>query len=176
MSWHQDSTYWGLEPADVVTAWFAMSEASIESGAMRFILGSHKWKQVNHTDTFDSNNLLTRGQEIDLKIDEDEGVFAPLKAGQISLHHIRSAHASSPNTTPNRRIGLAIRYIPTYVKQIKIRDSAMLVRGEDTYGNFDYEPPPSADLNKAALSAHKDATERQLKTYYTGTNKEEFRP
>ncbi|GIR55809.1 MAG: hypothetical protein CM15mP62_32800 [Rhodospirillaceae bacterium] len=72
MSWHQDSTYWGLEPADVVTAWFAMSEASIESGAMRFILGSHKWEQLNHTDTFDSNNLLTRGQEIDLKIDEDE--------------------------------------------------------------------------------------------------------
>ena len=176
VSWHQDSTYWGLEPADVVTAWFAMSEASIESGAMRFILGSHKWEQVNHTDTFDSNNLLTRGQEIDLKIDEDEGVFAPLKAGQISLHHIRAAHASSPNTTPNRRIGLAIRYIPTYVKQIKIRDSAMLVRGEDTYGNFDYESPPSADLDEAALSAHKDATERQLKTYYTGTNKEEFRP
>ncbi|MEC7146372.1 MAG: phytanoyl-CoA dioxygenase family protein, partial [Pseudomonadota bacterium] len=74
VSWHQDSTYWGLEPADVVTAWFAMSEASIESGAMRFILGSHKWEQLNHTDTFDSNNLLTRGQEIDLKIDEDEGV------------------------------------------------------------------------------------------------------
>ena len=41
---------------------------------------------------------------------------------------------------------------------------------------FDYEPSPSADLNEAALSAHKDATERQLKTYYTGTNKEEFRP
>ena len=52
----------------------------------------------------------------------------------------------------------------------------MLVRGEDAYGNFDYEPSPSADLNEAALSAHKDATERQLKTYYAGTNKEEFRP
>ncbi|MED5472459.1 MAG: phytanoyl-CoA dioxygenase family protein, partial [Pseudomonadota bacterium] len=169
-------TYWGLEPADVVTAWFAMSDASIESGAMRFILGSHKWDQINHTDTFDSNNLLTRGQEIDLQIDENEGVFAPLKAGQISLHHIRAAHASSPNTTPNRRIGLAIRYIPTYVKQVKIRDSAMLVRGEDKYGNFDHEPPPSADLSEAALLAHKDATERQLKTYYKGTSKEEFRP
>ena len=73
VSWHQDSTYWGLEPADVVTAWFAMSEASRESGAMRFILGSHKWEQVNHKDTFDSNNLLTRGQGINLKIDENEG-------------------------------------------------------------------------------------------------------
>ena len=48
VSWHQDSTYWGLEPADVVTAWFAMSEASIESGAMRFILGSHKSVSYTH--------------------------------------------------------------------------------------------------------------------------------
>ena len=100
VSWHQDSTYWGLEPADVVTAWFAMSDAPIESGAMKFILGSHKWDQINHTDTFDSNNLLTRGQEIDLQIDENEGVFAPLKARQISVHHIRAAPASSPSSGP----------------------------------------------------------------------------
>ena len=59
---------------------------------------------------------------------------------------------------------------------LRIRDSAMLVRGEDKYGNFDHEPPPSADLSEAALLAHKDATERQLKTYYKGTSKEEFRP
>ena len=60
---------------------------------------------VNHTDTFDSNNLLTRGQEIDLKIDEDEGVFAPLKAGQISLHHIRAAHALHQILRPIEELG-----------------------------------------------------------------------
>ena len=125
-------------------------------------------------DTFDSNNLLTRGQEIDLKLTKMRGIRTT-KAGQISLHHIRAAHASSPNTTPNRRIGLAIRYIPTYVKQIKIRDSAMLVAAR-TLMEILITNHPISDLNEAALSAHKDATERQLKTYYTGTNKEEFRP
>ena len=71
---------------------------------------------------------------------------------------------------------MAIRYIPTYVKQIKIRDSAMLVRGTDTYSNFDLESEPGADLSVEALAAHKDATERQLATYYEGTEKDEFRP
>ena len=32
VSWHQDSTYWGLNKADVVTAWFALSAATRESG------------------------------------------------------------------------------------------------------------------------------------------------
>jgi len=176
VSWHQDSTYWGLDPADVVTAWFAMSDAPVESGAMKFVLGSHKWDQIDHVDTFHEHNLLTRGQEIAMDVDEADGVYVPLKAGEISLHHIRAVHGSAPNTTGDRRIGLAIRYIPTYVRQEKIRDSAMLVRGEDTHGHFDWEPRPDGDLSPAALAAHEDATARQHATYYSGTDKAEFRP
>lgn len=175
VSWHQDSTYWGLDPADVVTAWFAMTDAPVESGAMKFVLGSHKWDQVEHVDTFDENNLLTRGQEIAVEVNEDDGVYVPLKAGEISLHHIRAAHGSAPNQTGDRRIGLAIRYIPTYVRQLKVRDSAMLVRGEDTHGNFDWEPQPEIDLAPTALAAHKDATDRQIKALYEGTDKVAFR-
>ena len=28
VSWHQDSTYWGLDPADVVTAWVALTDST----------------------------------------------------------------------------------------------------------------------------------------------------
>jgi hypothetical protein len=52
----------------------------------------------------------------------------------------------------------------------------MLVRGTDAYFNFDLEKEPVDDLSLEALAAHKDATERQLATYYDGTEKEEFRP
>lgn len=176
VSWHQDSTYWGLDPADVVTAWFAMSDAPVESGAMKFVPGSHKWDQIEHVDTYHEHNLLTRGQEIAVEVDDSQGVYVPLKAGEVSLHHIRAVHGSAPNTTGDRRIGLAIRYIPTYVRQVKLRDSAMLVRGEDTHGHFDWEPEPANDLDAGALAAHKDATARQLATYYSGTDKAEFRP
>lgn len=170
VSWHQDSTYWGLEPPEVVTAWVALTDAPVESGAMRFMPGSHKFDQIPHRDTFHEHNLLTRGQEVMVEVDERLAVDCAIEAGEISLHHIRLVHGSHPNSTPNRRIGLAVRYIPTHVQQVKLRDSAMLVRGVDAYGHFDPEPDPVADLDAAALAAHADAMQRQIGAYYSGTD------
>ncbi len=175
VSWHQDSTYWGLEPSDVVTAWVAFTDAPVESGAMKFLPGSHKFDQIAHRDTYAAENLLTRGQEIEMEVDEADAVDVPLKAGEFSLHHIRLVHGSEPNTTPDRRIGLAIRYIPTYVRQVKIDDSATLVRGRDRHDNFEHEPRPAADLDPAALAAHTAAIQRMLGTVYSGTEVTEAR-
>lgn len=160
VSWHQDSTYWGLEPVDVVTAWVALSEASVASGAMKFLPGSHKFDQITHTDTFHQDNMLSRGQEVDVEVDESLAAYAPLQPGEMSLHHVRLIHGSASNTTDDRRIGVAIRYMAAHVKQIHGRDSAMLVRGEDVYGHFDPDPEPMADLDEAALAAHQRAAER----------------
>jgi non-haem Fe2+, alpha-ketoglutarate-dependent halogenase len=175
VSWHQDATYWGLSTDDVITAWVALADAPVESGAMKFWPGSHLKKQLEHRDTFDKDNLLTRGQEIAVDVPEGEGVDVALKAGEMSLHHVLLAHGSGPNTTGDRRIGLAIRYIPPHVRQLKVRDSAMLVRGRDTHGNFDLEPEPKADLDEAALAAHRDAVDRNVKALYAGTGQTAFR-
>ena len=175
VSWHQDATYWGLEPHDVCTAWFAMSDAPVESGAMKFLPGSHKQEQIAHVDTFHEHNLLTRGQEIAVEVDERQALDVPLAAGEISLHHILAVHGSKPNTTDDRRIGLAIRYIPTHVRQVKLRDSATLVRGEDRHGHFDLMPAPKSDLDADALAAHEDAMGRVVAALYQGTDKTEMR-
>lgn len=143
VSWHQDSTYWGLEPNQVVTAWVALTDAPVESGAMKMLPGSHKWDQLPHRDTFHQHNLLSRGQEVELDISDDDGVLVPLEVGEISLHHIRTVHGSEPNRSGNRRIGFAIRYLPTHVRQVKIdRDGAVLVRGVDEFGHFALDPAP----------------------------------
>ena len=175
VSWHQDATYWGLSTSDVVTAWVAFADVPVESGAMKFWPGSHTRNQLEHRDTFHQDNLLTRGQEIAVEVPENQGVDVPLKAGEMSLHHVLLVHGSGPNATGNRRIGLAIRYIPPHVRQLKVRDSAMLVRGRDTHGNFDLEPAPRADLDDAALAAHDDAVQRSLKALYSGTDRTQFR-
>jgi ectoine hydroxylase-related dioxygenase (phytanoyl-CoA dioxygenase family) len=175
VSWHQDSTYWGLDPDDVITAWVALSDVTPENGYMQFIPGSQKVDQLPHVDTFHKDNLLSRGQEIAVEVDIAKAVGIPLRAGEISLHHIKLVHGSDANRSDDRRIGMAIRYIPTYVRQTKVRDSAMLVRGVDKYHNFDDEPRPKADLDPAALAAHADAVGRQVKALYEGTDKQEFR-
>lgn len=155
VSWHQDSTYWGLDPADVVTAWFALSDSTPDNGAMRVIPGSHKLDQVPHQDTFNKDNLLSRGQEVMVDVDPARAVMMPLRAGEISLHHVRLIHGSDPNPSDTRRVGFAIRYIPTTVRQVAgAHDGATLVRGVDEYGHFAPEERPDADVSPAALAHH----------------------
>ena len=168
VSWHQDSTYWGLDPADVVTAWLAISDAPVQSGAMRFLGGSHG-VQIAHRDTFDGDNLLSRGQVAEMDIDETRAVDVPLKAGEFSLHHIRLMHGSKPNTTGDRRIGLAIRYLPPHVRPEKSANAATLVRGQDSHGHFRLEPEPVSDLDAAALTAHDRSMNGHIGALYEGT-------
>jgi non-haem Fe2+, alpha-ketoglutarate-dependent halogenase len=159
VSWHQDSTYWGLDPADVVTAWVAFSDSNAANGAMRVIPGSHLMDQVPHRDTFRPENLLSRGQEVTVDVDERQAVMLELAAGEMSLHHVRLIHGSDPNPSGMRRIGFAIRYIPTHVRQVAgSHDSATLVRGTDRYGHFEPEQRPDGDMSEAAQAHHAAVT------------------
>ena len=172
ISWHQDSTYWGLSHPDVVTAWIALSDVNIENGAMQMLPGSHLLDQLPHVDTFAENNLLTRGQEVQVEVDESKTVDIPLKPGEMSLHHVRIVHGSGPNRTNTRRIGLAIRYVPTYVSQISgARDYATLVRGEDTHHNFVLEPAPKVDFGEEEMALHAKIAEESFQILYRGTGR-----
>src|SRR5580692_7865164 len=136
VSWHQDSTYWGLELPNIVTAWVALSESTHENGAMRVIPGSHK-------------------------VDESKAVELPLQPGEMSLHHVRLIHGSEPNPSAKRRIGFAIRYVPTYVRQAAgLQDSATLVRGVDQYRHFEPEQRPEFDMAPAAQAHHAEVMAR----------------
>ena len=169
VSWHQDSTYWGLSKPDVVTAWVALSPANRVSGCMKMWPGSQKMDQMEHVDTLSKDNLLTRGQEVAVAVPEAESVLCELDPGQISLHNIRTVHASEPNRSDDRRIGVAIRYIAPDVHQIHAaEDSAMLVRGEDRYGNFIHEAQPKADMDAAARAEHARIMELRQGVLYKG--------
>ena len=174
VSWHQDSTYWGLSKPDVVTAWVAFTEATEANGAMEYIPGSHTLDQIPHRDTFAKNNLLTRGQEVAVDVDASKRRIIPLRPGEMSLHHVRLVHGSPPNPSGDRRIGFAIRYMPTTVAPVAGVDSASLVRGEDRYRHFEIEPPPARDLDAAALELHKRITGRSARILYRGTKVESY--
>lgn len=169
VSWHQDSTYWGLSSADVVTAWVALTPSNLANGAMAVIPGSQTLDQAPHRDTFDRNNLLTRGQEIAVAVDEAAAVPLVLEPGEMSLHHVRLVHGSPPNPSPDRRIGFAIRYIPTSLRQLEGEDSATLVRGIDRFGHFELEPRPETDLAADMLAYHRRIAERSARILYRGT-------
>lgn len=156
VSWHQDLTYWGMgETDDEVTAWIAFSDVSERAGCMRFVPGSHKLRIQPHNDSFSDDNLLSRGQEVAVDVDENDAVPDALAPGEMSLHHGRLFHASGPNRSDDRRIGMAIRYVTPSVEQtIGARDYAMLVRGADHSRNWINIAPPQSLFAPASLALY----------------------
>ena len=169
VSWHQDLTYWGLDDAEETTGWVALSPATLESGCMQFVPGSHKQLQVPHEDTFDENNLLSRGQEIAVDVAEDEGVAVELQAGQASLHHGHLFHSSGPNRASYRRVGTAIRYIRPSMKQRSgDRSLVALVSGSDNYNHFTIAPAPRGRLLEEDFELCRRDVEIKRRVLYEG--------
>ena len=170
VSWHQDSQYWGLDTDKLVTVWVALSPSTIESGCMRVLPGSHLGPDLAHEETYHNDNMLTRGQSID-DINEDKAVNLVVDTGQAVLFAFRIAHASYPNKTDDRRVGLAIRYIPPDTQQqYSDQDSAALVRGVDNHQHFELEPEPRYDFDPVAVAFHKESEEIRRQILYHGTN------
>ncbi len=173
VSWHQDATYFALDPICHVTAWVALTDASIEAGCMEVVPGSHKLGQLRHADMQDPENLLSRGQTLAVDVDRSKTAFMPVKAGQFSLHHTHLVHNSRPNHSNDRRIGLGISYIPTHARcTAPRRVTAMLVRGTDRYGHFDDERRPlfEAGPDERAFHAQAVATFRSMNADLAGAN------
>ncbi len=141
VAWHQDVTYWGLEPPFAVTAWYAVDDSDAENGCMRVIPGSHLALR-RHGAATEPGNLLSVNQEASLSPEEVAGaVDLPLSAGEISLHHGLLIHGSNPNRSDRRRCGLTLRFIPPSVRQSELnshqrRWNPLLVRGSDVYGHY----------------------------------------
>jgi non-heme Fe2+,alpha-ketoglutarate-dependent halogenase len=168
VTWHQDATYWGLSSPDVATAWIALTPSTRESGCMQVVPGTHR-AQVPHEDRFDDANLLSRGQEVAVQVDRSAVVDVELQPGEMSLHHVLLFHGSEPNRSAHPRIGFAIRYVPTHVRQLSpIRDSALLVRGRDDHDHFEAERSPESDLHPDAVARHGAIIDRQLRILYAG--------
>jgi len=151
VSWHQDSTYFGLTPHDEVTVWVAMTPANSVNGVLRVLPDSHIGPDLRHEETFAPDNMLAKGQTL-IGIDEALAVEMPLQAGEFSMHHERTAHSSLPNRSDDRRIGFAFFYVPAHVQSVKGRYRATLVRGEDRYGHWDPDTLPKYDCDPAAMS------------------------
>lgn len=158
---HQDGTYWGLEGGSVATAWIALTDSRRQNGCMRILPGSHRLRILPHRDTYAPENLLTRGQEVELDYDEADTVDIELRAGQLSLHHVRAVHGSHSNRSSGPRIGFAVRYMTPDTKPLRAGLPAALVRGQDRCGHWELRnDPPDFPTLEQAVRAHRDEAER----------------
>lgn len=154
-AWHQDATYFGLQPYEHVTAWLALSDASKQAGCMEVLSSNGEAKQLRHTAAALENSINAAGQVIVESLDDSNAISMELSAGEFSLHHTLCPHRSAPNRAIHRRVGLGISYIPAHVRTAgRTRVHATLVRGTDRWGNFDLLPSPKEEMSEEALALH----------------------
>lgn len=165
-AWHQDATYFGLDPHEHVTAWIAFSDAGAEAGCMEVASSRGAPRQYRHAALGLVNSINGGGQAIVEAVDDTRTEMMELPAGNFSLHHTLCPHRSAPNRAGHRRIGLGISYIPARVRTVGThRLCARLVRGRDGFGHFDLLPSPEGEFHPAALARHEEAYRRYRANY-----------
>ncbi|RZO49984.1 MAG: phytanoyl-CoA dioxygenase family protein [Candidatus Pelagibacterales bacterium] len=171
VSWHQDAKYIGFEPHNWVTAWLAITDANEENGCMRMWSGSHKEKIKDHKDTYDENNLLTRGQTVQ-NVPIEKTTPNILKAGQLSLHHPMIVHGSGLNKSNQRRIGFVIQsYIGTNVDQVIGKVYVQQARGIDKFKYHEHTKRPVELMSKKDVALRIKANEELSKIFYQDAKK-----
>ena len=168
--WHQDTAYADVKPIVLIVVVALSSSRSID-GCIRGIPGSHHGPLLPHREAFDTHSLLTREQFIDANLDESAAVDFELDPGEIAIFNNAIIHSSNPNRGHDRRILFLLEMIPTHAYQHSPRESATLVRGRDTLGNFDVDPCPQAEMGTSELRAWERAVEIQASVLFRGAQR-----
>jgi ectoine hydroxylase-related dioxygenase (phytanoyl-CoA dioxygenase family) len=154
-AWHQDSTYYGLEPKEEITVWIALTDASQAAGCMEALSFRGEPRQLRHASRVVQNSVNRASQMIVEPLDDSRPVAMPLAAGSFSMHHGLCPHRSGPNNADHRRIGLGLNYIPTHVRPAgSVKPAAMLVRGTDRYDHFVRVQPAKVELDAESVAIH----------------------
>jgi ectoine hydroxylase-related dioxygenase (phytanoyl-CoA dioxygenase family) len=134
--WHQDGTYWPLEPMEVTTIWLAATDSTVENGCMRVLPGTQHNRLLSRAelqDVDDGKNVLASGIHPS-QIDDSDVIDIELKAGDVSIHNPRIIHGSNANTSDKWRVGLTLRYIPTSTWVKRETHENILLRGQPAPG------------------------------------------
>ena len=168
VSWHQDSTYMGLDSSDMVTAWVALTPSTTESGCVAMLPGSHTDGIRTHVDRYGPDNILTRGQHID-GIDEAAAVDVELRPGQMSLHHPHLVHCSRPNRTSGRRVGVAFQsYVGAGVRPSRGQHHVLQIGTQPVDQSFTVVPRPTGRCTTEGRAVRASANAALSDVLYDG--------
>jgi len=114
-AFHQDMGYFHITGEHACTTWCPLDRVTPESGALRYVRGSHRSGRVYKPNLFVTRRDIpgTQGDELP-DIDANPGAFDlvsfELDPGDVAVHHARTLHGAFPNTSTRRRRAISVRY------------------------------------------------------------------
>lgn len=113
VGWHQDHHYWQCaQPANMLTAWVALMDVTVENGCMEVVPGSHNWGLLPEGDFFEQDLDVLRKKIEEVSGKPFETVPCELKAGSVSFHHCLTIHGSRPNVSDGPRVSMVVHLMP----------------------------------------------------------------
>jgi len=107
--WHQDEAF--REPCfeyDEISIWIALTDSTIENGAMQYIPRSHLLGVLPHRLNGDAKEANTI--ECYAGFDPKSAAIRPIPAGAMIIHHGRTVHGSAGNKTNTPRLAYILQY------------------------------------------------------------------
>ena len=105
VEWHQDWAFYPHTNDDLLAVGVAIDDMSEENGCMLMVPGTHKTELISHHE-----NGVFVGAVTDPNFDPNPIEKCEVKAGGISIHHVRTLHASAPNHSSRPRRLLLFQY------------------------------------------------------------------
>jgi len=154
-TWHQDETYWKLDPqGTTANLWLALDRVNLENGCMSYIPGSQREGQQAHVEQPHPDVLVRRGQRLAGEIDDSRAAPIVLEPGQFSLHSGLVFHSSAANHSDRPRTGVTMVYLPPSTRPSGT-ETAILVRGRDQSGYYGPERPPLGNVTVENIAEHR---------------------
>ena len=101
----------------MVSIWVALDRVTAETGAMRFVQGSHRWGKIYrpvrfaHGEEFALDRFAESVPDIDAEPERYPVVSFDLEPGDCTVHHVRTLHSAGGNKSLTvRRRALVVRY------------------------------------------------------------------
>ena len=161
--WHQDGSYWPMEPRINLTAWVALGPTFRENGCLRLISGSHRqWLDGQHQ-RLDRDSAFGHGLTA-AQVDESSALDLEMAPGEAVFFNEAILHSSDANSSDRPRLAYAVRFTTPEVRfdPDGVKESGtdyyaktILVRGEDhfRYNNFMKAEPPTISVADNPLMA-----------------------
>ena len=141
--WHNDQPYWPVRGWHVLSFWMSLDPVTEDSGALKFVRGSHKWDRWFQPEKFGKNKGVDEYEknkdyepmpDIDAAIDDYDFVSWELEPGDLYVFHGLTVHGAGGNLRQDRRRrGYTVRYT-----------------GDDAF--YDTRPGTSVPLREAGLA------------------------
>jgi ectoine hydroxylase-related dioxygenase (phytanoyl-CoA dioxygenase family) len=140
--WHQDLGYFHVAGTQIATTWCPIDPVTADTGAVRYVRGSHRWGRLFRPNLFVTDEPLpdTEGElvpDVDRDVDASEIVTFDTEPGDVVVHHAATLHAAGPNrsATVTRR-AVSVRYCGDDAT-VRVRPGAPLKPHQTTWRDGD---------------------------------------